>query len=111
MDNKIKIPISFELSNYVNQLMFEENNLTFIICRLFEKHKDDENADLLISEQFKKYHKELEMLHYEYTSVRNAITSNIESFLANIGINEPELYRWNIPDFINDMHIEIEKLM
>lgn len=111
MDNKIKIPISFELANYINQLMFEESNLTFIMCRLFEKHKNDTDADLLISEQFKKYHKELEIIHYEYTSLRNAITSKIESFLTSIGINEPELYRWNIPDFINDMYIEIEKLM
>lgn len=109
MNNKIKIPISFELANYANRLMFEDNNLTFIMCRLFEKHKNDDNADFLASEQFKKYHKELETIHYEYTTLRNAISSDIENFLTNIGVNNPGAYQWNIPDFVNDMHIEIER--
>lgn len=110
MNEKITIPISFELSNHINRLMFEENNLTFIICRLFESHKNDKNSDFLNSEQFKRYHKELELLHYEYSFLRDVLNIKVVDYLKNIGIDDVAFYSWSIPDFNNNC-INVERLM
>jgi hypothetical protein len=110
MNEKIKIPISFELANYTNRLMFEENNLTFIMCRLFEKHKDDENSDFLYSELFKKYHRELELIHYEYSLLRIALNTKVIEYLKNAGINDVSPYSWSITDF-NERCIDVERLV
>ena len=110
MDNKIKIPISYELSNYTNRIIFEKNNLTFILCRLFEKHKNDENSDFLHSEQFKKYHKELEIIHYNYSILQSVISSKVKEYLEFMGIYDASSYSWSITDFI-EMCINVEKIV
>ena len=50
--NDIKVPISAELCNYIQRLMFEKKNLLFIITRFFEKHANDKDTSLLVDPAF-----------------------------------------------------------
>lgn len=107
--SKIKIPINEELSNYINRVVFERNNLCFIINRFFEKHAKDKDDSILYDESFLKYHKELELISYEYNVLVNRISVLVNDYLREHNVENPKTYEWSIDDFINDLFIIVKK--
>ena len=107
--NEIKIPISQELSNYINRVVFERNNLSFIINRFFEKHAKDKDDSILYDDSFLKYHKELELISYEYNTVVRHISVLVNEYLLARGIKDIKAYEWSINDFINDVGLVVKK--
>ena len=108
--NEIKVPISAELCNYIQRLMFEKKNLLFIITRFFEKHANDEDTSLLVDPAFLEYHKQLELVSYEYEMVKINISKMVNSFLHSIDIHNLADFEWSIDDFINEKYIKIKKI-
>ena len=105
----ITIPITEELSNYINRIIFERNNLCFIMNRFFEKHARDKDDSILYDDSFLKYHKELELISYEYNILTNHISTLVNEYLTSIGIKDINTYEWSINDFINDIFIIVKK--
>lgn len=107
--DQIKIPISQELSNYINRVVFERNNLCFIINRFFEKHSKDKDDSILNDDAFLQYHKELELISYEYNLLVNRISVLVNEYLLAQGIKDIKAYEWSINDFINDVGLVVKK--
>ena len=110
MSNKIKIPIEQELCNYINRIIFEKDNLCFIINRFFEKHANDDNDDILRDDSFLQYHKEFELLLYEYNMVVAHITTIVYDYLTKLNIENVKAYEWSIDDFVSDRFIVVKKM-
>ena len=108
--NEIKVPISSELCNYIQRLMFEKKNLLFIITRFFEKHAGDKDTSLLSDAAFLEYHKQLELVSYEYDMAKTNISKMVNGFLNSIGIYDLSQFEWSIDDFINGKYIKIKKI-
>lgn len=110
MKQEIKIPVNQETCDYIQRVIFERNNLSFIIARFFEKHRFDKDASVLVDDTFKKYHKDLELICYEYTVMTGYISKLVDEFLRSIGIEDSKSFQWSIDDFINDRYIVVKKL-
>lgn len=106
---EIKIPINQETCDYIQRIIFEKNNLAFIITRFFEKHINDKDASLLTDEAFLKYHKDLELVNYEYDITTRSLSVIVNNYLNSIGIYNVDQYQWFIDDFINDKYIIVKK--
>lgn len=110
MKQEIKIPVNQETCDYIQRVIFERNNLAFIITRFFEKHRYDKDNSMLYDANFQKYHKDLELVCYEYTTMANYISNLVNEFLVSIGIEDIQSYQWSINDFINDRYIVVRKI-
>ena len=94
-----KITIPQELVDYVQRLGRDVDSRVYLIDRLFENHRNDEDTTMFDSVPFKKYQKEFEELKAEYDIAVKQLGDKLIPFVQKeTGIDEPR-FDWKIEDF------------
>lgn len=94
-----KITIPQELVDYVQRLGRDIDSRVYLIDRMFDNHRNDEDAAILDSVPFKKYHKEFEELKAEYDLAVSELGNKIIPFVAEKTGNDDPKFDWRIDDF------------
>lgn len=106
---KYWIPMEPEFINYLQRLEFEMTGTTFILCRLFETHKEDKDLSLFEKKNFQNYMERFQKLHFEFEYVRALLTEEIRmGLLEEIKELKRETlnFQWKIEDF-RDATLEV----
>ena len=102
-----KITIPQELVDYIQRIGRDVDSRVYLIDRLFDMHKYDEDTQVFDSVPFQKYTKEFEELKTEYDLAVKELGNKLIPIVAEkTGIKEPK-FDWFIDDFAS-LEVEIK---
>ena len=105
---QFKLPITEEVCNKLQRLGMDIDARLEVINKIFTNHANDDNAMVLDSVPFKKYHKEFEELQAEYTFAKLAFEESIKPAVYEKTGKPGVPFRWKIENFsIHEVTIEI----
>ena len=98
-ENIFYLPVTQDVTNYLQRLAFEVEGRLGVIDRLFTTHANDDNDSVLTSVPFRKYHEEYDKINAEYSIAKEELGNALRPLVEEkTGIKDVS-FDWTIEDF------------
>ena len=99
MDKQFTLVVENDLVDYLQRLGFDIDSRLAVIDRMFVNHKDDTDASVFESVQWKKYSKELEDTQAEYTMAKDEFSKILIPLVEEKTGTKGVSFDWKIENF------------